>query len=357
MSTPTTQKAFHFTEVPPQGKFAIAERPVPTPGDGEVLVRVEAAALNPIDWKLTSSPEFAKMMGIFPLPLGTDGAGVVEAVGSGVTTLSKGDKIVFQGWFAPDKATFQQYAIVNPAFAAKIPANISLDQAASLPLGLMTVLLGLYSPASTNSLNLPPFWATGPSASAGTPALILGGASSVGQYAIQAAKLAGHSPIITTASPRNTSLLTSLGATHVLDRSLSVDALVAAIKGALGGKPLLFAYDAITYADTQAVAVRALAPEGKLVIVNAVPMSEEDTKAAEGKTVVMTQGNVNVPFHNAVGAEIFAQLSGWLEKGDIKPNSVEVLPKGLAGIQDGLKRMEENKVSAVKLIAHPQEMP
>ncbi|KAH9913671.1 chaperonin 10-like protein, partial [Epithele typhae] len=72
--------------------YAIAERQVPTPGDSEVLVRVEAAALNPADWKITG-PELIHMMGVLPLPLSTDGAGVVEAVGSGVTTLSKGDRV------------------------------------------------------------------------------------------------------------------------------------------------------------------------------------------------------------------------------------------------------------------------
>ncbi|KAH9917867.1 chaperonin 10-like protein [Epithele typhae] len=115
MSTPTTQKTFHFTEAPPQGKFAIAERPVPTPGDGEVLVRVEAAALNPADWKITS-PELIHVMGVLPLPLVTGGVGVVEAVGSGVTTLSKGDRRLH----APNQTTFQQYTIVKAAFAAKV---------------------------------------------------------------------------------------------------------------------------------------------------------------------------------------------------------------------------------------------
>ncbi|KAI0715795.1 hypothetical protein C8T65DRAFT_738425 [Cerioporus squamosus] len=126
------------------------------------------AALNPIDWKLVDSP-FSSIIQSYPFISGTDGAGIVEEVGADVTTLAKGDRIVFQGYFANELATFQQYCLVPAAITRRyvrvcfqfrlvqgkvsslygsgvqIPDNISFDEAASIPLGLATVVLALYN--------------------------------------------------------------------------------------------------------------------------------------------------------------------------------------------------------------------
>ena len=221
-----------------------------------------------------------------------------------------------------------------------------------MPLGLATVVLALYSrepEAAGKSLALPPVWEPeGAAAFAGQPALVIGGASSVGQYgallpfprplhtlcmpspltrtylppAIQIAKLAGFSPIITTASPRNTALLESLGATHVLDRALAPAALLDAIAAitAGAGAPLALAYDAISLPDTQALAHAALGPRGRLVLVlhDRLPADARAQGARDGKAVVHAFGNVHAPGNRACGAELFAHLGDWLEKGVIK---------------------------------------
>ena len=136
--------------------------------------------------------------------------------------------------------------------------------------------------------------------------------------AIQVAKLAGYAPIITTASPHNAPLLTALGATHILDRTLSTPAILAAISTALKGAPLSFIYDAISSQDTQTLARAALAPGGKLVIVNprADAGSEDDGK---GLTIVNAQGGVYMqPFNRACAEAVFARLERWLADGSIK---------------------------------------
>ncbi|RPD59731.1 GroES-like protein [Lentinus tigrinus ALCF2SS1-6] len=384
-----TQKALYLTAR--AGQWVVGEAPIPRPGPKDVLVKVVSAALNPIDWKLVDSP-FSSIIQSYPFISGTDGAGIVEEAGEDVTTLVKGDKMtevheaqkaqqhdgtssdslwthcdmysVFQGYFANELATFQQYCLVPAAITAKIPDNISFDEAASIPLGLATAVLALYNqdPKSDKTLRFTPPWAEGGTSQfAGKPAFIIGGSSSVGQYAIQIAKLANFSPIITTASPHNTTLLASLGATHILDRALPTSTILSKLPALASGKPLEFVYDAISLADTQALAYQAACRGGAVVLVLPEVIPEELKKENEGDgdgvRVSGVFGSVHHPDNRRCGEEMYARLTGWLEKGIIKPNRVEVLPNGLAGIPDGLARLEAFKVSGMKLIARPQETP
>ncbi|KAI0715791.1 GroES-like protein [Cerioporus squamosus] len=338
-----TQKALYLTAR--AGEWVVGEAPFPRPGPKDVLVKVLLAALNPVDWKIVDS-QFSAFIPSYPFISGSDGAGIVEEVGADVTTLVKGDKILFQGFFANEYATFQQYCLVPAAIAAKIPDNISFDEAASVPLGLATVVLALYNHApnqdkslrytttSDKSARLTPPWAEGGTTKyAGKAAFIIGGASSVGQYAIQVAKLASFSPIITTASPHNTAYLTSLGATHIVDRALPPSAVLAEL-------PKL--------ARSSSSSTPSRSPR---------PRCSRVKKPEDGKRVSGVAGNVHFPDTRACGEQLYAQLTEWLEEGIIKPNKVEVVPNGLAGIPAGLARLEAGKVSATKLVARPQETP
>ncbi|RPD72429.1 GroES-like protein [Lentinus tigrinus ALCF2SS1-7] len=348
----STQKALYVPEK--QAPFKIGDAPLYEPGPKEVLVKLFATALNPVDWKIQTYGYFITN---YPTILGTDAAGIVEKVGSEVTNVAKGDKVVFQGWFENKYATFQQYTLVPAEITAKIPENISFDQAASVPLTLATVLIPNFNhnPEGNTANFTAPWEEGGKEKYAGKPAFIVGGSSSVGQYAIQVAKLSGYSPIITTASLRNEALLKSFGATAVIDRSLPAPEILAEIQKITGGKPIEYAYDAISLADTQALAYDALAPGGTLIIVLDESVPAEKKKASDDKRVVHAFGSVHPPENRAVGVEIYKRLSEWLRTGVIVPNHVEVLPNGLAGIPDGLQRMKEDKVSATKLIARPQE--
>ncbi|EJF58192.1 GroES-like protein [Dichomitus squalens] len=347
----STQKALILPEK--QGEWKVVDVPIPTPGPKDVLVKVVATALNPVDWKIK---EYGYFVSDYPFVGGTDGAGIVEQVGSEVSNLAKGDKILFQGWFTNDKATFQQYTIVPAEITAKIPENISFDQAASVPLGLATVTTGLWNhhPDAKSASLVAPYEEGGETTYAGKPAVILGGSSSVGQYAIQAARLSKFSPIITTASPHNEALLKSLGATHVLDRSLPASTLAAEVAKIAGGKPVEFVYDAISLADTQALGYDVLAPGGVLFLTLPVQIPEDKRKAGD-KKIVNVFGNVHSPENRQLGVEQYSRLTEWLKTGAIVPNKVEVLPNGLAGIPEGLERLKNNKVSGTKLIGHPQE--
>ena len=130
---------------------------------------------------------------------------------------------------------------------------------------------------------------------------------------LQFAKLSGFSPIITTASPSHESFLKARGATHVIDRSEPLSSLAATVRS-ITTEPVNVAYDAISYPDTQQAAYDILAPGGGLVVVLA-PAIE---KPEDGKFVVNVQGNVNGQAQRAVGKQLYANISRWLEKGDIK---------------------------------------
>ncbi|KAI0351738.1 GroES-like protein [Trametes cingulata] len=360
---PTTQKSLIAYE---EGKpYVVGETPVPRPGPKDVLVKILACALNPADYRVLELPASAKATFkiSYPLVPGCDAAGVVVERGEEITHLKEGDRILFGAHWGYSGAACQQYAIIPAELTATIPDNITFEQAASIPLALTTDVLVLYnqSPAPENlSLRLKPFWdPEGASAYAGTPAFIVGGAASLGQFAIQLAKLAGHEPIITTASLHNAPLLKSLGATHVLDRSRSNESILAELPALTGGKPIQYAFVSIFDPESMRLGRDALAPGGALATVAGSPamVPEDVANPGDGKRIGYVYGSALPPYNRETGVAMLRQLPGWLEKGLLKPNPIEVLPNGLAGIPEGLERLKATKVSGKKLVAHPQETP
>ncbi|KAI0629436.1 GroES-like protein [Trametes polyzona] len=361
MSIPTTQKSLLLLKE--STPYVVGERPVPRPGPQDVLVKIIACALNPVDAGIVDPPYSRIMISHWPHIPGYDGAGVVVQLGAEVTNLKEGARVVFEGDLTPEAATGQQYALVPADLAAIIPDNTTFEQAATLPLALTTDVLTLYnqSPAPENvSLKLKPVWEPeGQTAYAGTPALIVGGAASLGQVALQLARLAGHHPIIATASPHNAALLTSLGATHVLDRSRSNADILAELPQLTGGKPIPFAFVAVRDPDALRLGRDALAPGGALATVSPKPeyIPADVAEPGQGKRVGYAFGSSRRPYTRDTSRAAFAALTGWLEKGLLKPNPVELLPNGLAGANEGLARLKANKVSGRKLVLRPQETP
>ena len=192
--------------------------------------------------------------------------------------------------------------------------------------------------------------------------------------AIQMAKLQGFSPIIATSSLQHADYLKSIGATHVLDRSLPPADVLVELPELSGGQPIEYAFDAISAPETQHLAYDALAPGGAMITTQ--PFSEAilaDKEKRDGgsKKVARPYATANL--------ELIARLTEWLEKGYlvvcsgsclrmrvrthdawidfVQPNKIEVLPNGLAGIPEGLERMKQGKVSGIKLVVRPQETP
>ncbi|THH20119.1 hypothetical protein EUX98_g8646 [Antrodiella citrinella] len=339
-SIPTTQQALWLKSA--KGAWVIEPNAVPKPEKGEVLTRIESSALNPVDWKIH---DYDFGVSEYPAIIGQDIAGVVVAVGEGVENVKVGDRVLHQGVLNKRQAGFQQYTIVPAGVVAKFPASLSFDEASTLPVGVATATVGLYSSNAVQSATLVAPWKTdGRGKYADQPILILGGSSAVGQSVIQFAKLSGFSPIITTVSPRNNDFVTSLGATHTIDRNEPLSSLSASVK-AITTKPLTLVFDAVATAETQIAGYEVLHNEGGVLVVVLVANVPEADQVP-GKRIAAPYGSA--PHHGAFGEEVYAHLSAYLESGDVKPNQVDYVAGGLGSIPDALDKLRKNK-SLIKI--------
>ncbi|KAI0318211.1 GroES-like protein [Amylostereum chailletii] len=341
------------------GYVQLGTRPVPIPGRGQLLVKIQSAALNPVDHYVKDHGIFVDKCG-FPALIGYDGAGIIEQVADDVQGWNKGDRVLFQGDSHPDFCTFQQYALCDAVVCTKIPEKMSFDDASTFPVALGTAAVGLYqklAPVSgqDGGAGLIAPWESGIGKYAGQPALVFGGSSSVGQLAIQLVKLSGFNPIIATASKKNENYCKAAGATHVIDyHDLPYADLPAAVAKLVNG-PISLVYDAVSSEDSQKAGWAILAHSGSLInagrrILGITP----DQIGEDGKHLVQVWGVIRRDDNIELGAKMCNHLTDLLEEGLLKPNNVEVLPGGLAGVSAGLDRLLKG-VSAVKLVVRPQE--
>ena len=197
-----TMKAIVYTcyGSPDVLEYADVEKPVPA--DNEILVKVQAAAVNPLDWHyMRGSPYVMRLMTGLGSPketrLGADFAGTVEAVGKDVTRYQPGDEV-----FGGRTGAYGEYVVVpeDRALALK-PANMSFAQAAAVPVAGVTAIQAL-----RDSGKLEP----------GQKVLINGASGGVGTFAVQIAKAFG-AEVTGVCSTRNVAMVRSLGADHVID--------------------------------------------------------------------------------------------------------------------------------------------
>ncbi|KAJ7460822.1 chaperonin 10-like protein [Mycena latifolia] len=358
MAPPKEQKALGIPHK--GGPFTLIRHAVPTPGAGELLVRVEGVGLNPADWKLQTETFDGTMLWgeAYPAFVGQDGAGTVVDTGEGVTKFRAGDRVLFQGWFDAKATSFQEYALVDANLTAKIPETMSSLEAAGIPVALNTAALGLGQEfpsvvGERGGVGLKPFWEEGAEGYyTGKPILIFGGASVVGQYTIQIAKYMGFSPIIVTSSLKHTAHLKSMGATHVIDRYAEITPAVEKLKRELTLQ-IEVVYDAVHTPITQ-TEVDLMSPNGTLVSIWELP-KEGELHFKDGRRATANFGNVQM--YKDLGKQMYARMESFLEKGIIKPPRIEKLGGGLGGIAEGLGRLQRNEISGVKLVADPRETP
>ncbi|KXN81198.1 hypothetical protein AN958_05869 [Leucoagaricus sp. SymC.cos] len=327
--------------------FTLETRPIPQVAAGEVLVKVKAVGLNPIDWKIQKYA-FAPIQ--YPAILGSDIAGEVVAIGEGVRRYVVGDRVFGAGFPYPDYAGYQEYCKLKEDFSAKIPESLTYEQASTIPVTLATAHQGLYNVAPYG-MGFTPLLPPGKN----QHALVIGGGSSIGQFVIQLARESGFSPIITTASLKHTERLKSLGVTHVIDRTLPPDNLKTTIAEILVlGKSrdgLKYIFDAISEQKTQTVAYDLLAPGGTLELVLPKQISNE----SEDKRVLITYGYPDAA-HNTVNLKrLYGALPSLIEEGTLKQTNVEVVSGGLGGIVEALGRLENNQASGFKFVARPSD--
>jgi NADPH:quinone reductase len=179
----------------------LAEVPDPEiTGEHDVLVRLRAAGINPVDYKLRQYGTFGNTL---PAILGWDGAGVVERTGPAVTRFRPGDEVYFcDGGFGPVPGTYAELKVIDERYLAAKPSRLSFTEAAAAPLVTITAWEALRERARV---------------SAGQSVLVQAGAGGVGHMSVQIARLAG-ARVATTVSPGpKTELAASLGAELCID--------------------------------------------------------------------------------------------------------------------------------------------
>ncbi|KAL0570399.1 hypothetical protein V5O48_011557 [Marasmius crinis-equi] len=345
------------------GSFVVGTRLIPKPGPGQLLVKVRAVGLNPVDWKIQEYDMPFVRDDDYPVVLGTDIAGDVVEVGEGVDQAqwAKGMKVFFQGSYGPsDRAGFQQYSLIAADMAAKIPNNLSYSQAASIPVTFICAAYGIFVEQPIGS-GLNPKWDPNLKYT-GQHALVIGGSTSVGQYAIQLlSKILGSSTVIAYASAQHEELLKSLGATHVLDRhSVPASKLSSAIRSVTGAgeAPLKFVFDTVGDAalpgdETREIGISLLERGGQCCTVD--PRFGERKEPENEKRLFSVIGIVHYPTHRPTGLQMMRKLERWVAEGVILPNKIHELPVGLEEIEGGLAILKGNKASGAKVVGYPED--
>lgn len=254
-------KSVIYRETGDSSVLQLVDRELIEPAPGEVRVRVVVSGVNPTDWKArrgTYSSNAVPEEGIVP---NQDGAGIVDALGEGVTEFRVGDRVwlTFAAHQRANGGTAQEYTNLSAARVHPLPDSASFDLGASLGVPALTAHRALTVAESGPSR-------LGPSALNGTVVLVAGGAGAVGHAAIQLARWSGATVITTVSSADKAALAKATGATHV-----------------------------VNYRESDAAAeIRRLAPNGVNIIVEVAPAQNAALNlavAAEHATIAVYANN------------------------------------------------------------------
>jgi NADPH:quinone reductase-like Zn-dependent oxidoreductase len=291
--TDNTMRTVHFYAYGGPEQLVVEQVLRPEPQAGEVLVRIYAAGVNPIDWKIRKG--FFKDVRPVPLPFtpGSELAGTVEALGPGVTAFEIGQAVYGRG----ANGAYADYAVVPADSLAHKPRNLSFDQAASVPIGARTAWMALFSLADLQ---------------AGQRVLVHGAAGGVGNYVVQLARWKG-AHVIGTASFNNIEFVRALGAEIVIDYNTTPFEQVAhdvdVVVDPIGGQ-------------TQDRSWSLIKPGGILVAIGHPPA--EEMAAQHGVRTVSTVLDQRVP--PRISTEPLQEISGLIESGLLLPQVGKVFP-------------------------------
>ncbi len=317
--------AFYATHGGPE-VLQIGELPMPVPGDGQVLVQVAAAGVNPIDRRLRGGELQEYITRTFPVVPGWDLAGRIVATGKNVSDWKIGDDVLGLAFsWSVQHGTCAEYAPINASAIAAKPAKMSFIEAAALPLVSLTAWQALAEYA-----NLQP----------GQTVLIQAGAGGLGSVAIPMAKRLG-AIVYTTARHKNFNYVRSLGADHVIDYSASdyeqvlraqePDGLDVILESLLG--------DGIAEA-----AIRLVKTGGVVAYMNNEPPDMPEIAARKIKTAFL---------HHRPDGEMLAELVALFARGTFRIPHIQVLD--LDAAQEAHRQSESGQTQG-KLVLKIQDL-
>lgn len=275
--------------------LALEEIPLPETGSGEVLIRVHAAGVNPLDWKIRDGHVRAWLKHRLPLIPGWDVSGVVAAVASDVTSFKTGDEVYGMLNFLRDGA-YAEYVATPTLNLAFKPDSLDHIQAAAVPLTSLTAWQSLFEVADLRS---------------GQTVLIHAASGGVGHFAVQFARWKGAG-VIGTTSAANESFVRGLGADEVIDyRTVRFEEKVQdvdVVLDTMGG-------------DTQERSWQVIKKGG--ILVSTLGISSQEAAATHG---VRGEGIMVHPDPAQLG-----RIAGLIDEGNVKPAVTTVLPLSEAG--------------------------
>jgi NADPH:quinone reductase-like Zn-dependent oxidoreductase len=305
-------KAFVYDRYGPPERLGMAEVATPTPTASQVLVKVLAASVNAADWHvLRGKPLFSRAtLGLLRPKhqiLGVDIAGRVEAVGSEVTRFKAGD-LVYANLLDHGYGGFADYVAVPVGAVAVKPPNLSLEEAAAVPMAATTARQGLRRHGELRP---------------GQRVLVNGATGGVGSFAVQLAKAFGAEVTAVTRTA-NLELVRSLGADHLVDYTTT--------DFADGGRRYDLILDTVGNRSVRDLR-RALAPGGKAAVTGFSSVRRLlAVSLGGGKAIAQVQAHVT--------AEDLARLSGLIEAGKVRPQidrryRFADLPAAIAYLEQG----------------------
>ena len=291
MTNEATMRAVQQQTLGEPDVLAVVDLPRPTPRTNEVLIRVEAASVNPTDWKHRANGGF---LGEPPFVLGWDLSGVVEEVGIGVARFSPGDEVFGMLSYPFGHGAHAEYVAAPAAWFAPKPASLDHVQAAALPLVSLTAWQALVENARIQP---------------GQRVLIHAAAGGVGHVAVQLAKARG-AHVIGTASSEKHDFLREIGVDEPIDyREVDVAEAVSdvdAVLDTIGG-------------DTSLASLRTLRPGG--IVVSILPVGSDDLyREAERLGVRAVRMLVDASRHDLVS------ITDLVEQGSLRATISEVFP-------------------------------
>ena len=276
------------------GVLAYEDAPRPHPAPGDVLVRVHAAGINPVDWKIREGHLKEMLHHTLPLVLGWDVSGVIAALGAGVTRFKVGDEVFSRPDIERDGA-YAEFIVIRETEVALKPKSVDHVHAAALPLAGLTVWQSLFDAAALT---------------AGQRVLIHAAAGGVGSLAVQLAKGRG-AHVIGTASAKNHAFVRALGADEVVDyereRFETVIGPVDVVFDTMGG-------------DIQTRSWKVLKRGGILASIASPPSAEAPVAHGGRFAFVFTQPN----------AAQLAEIATLVDAGKLKASVETVLPLAAA---------------------------
>lgn len=333
----------------------------------DILIRVVCAACNPKDWKMPAG--LLKTIADCPNS-GDDLAGIVQEVGSAVTSFSPGDRVAALHELGAPFGAYAEFAIVKDFVCFHLPGNelITWEQAATVPMAALMACIALFG---TLRLSAGPWEPV----TRKTPLLVYGAATGIGSMAVKLAQIVNVHPVICVAGRGGKfvdGLIDKSKGDMVLDYRKGDDMLAAEIRAVVGEGKLEYAFDAVSEPSSLSNIVKVLKPQGGKITL-ALPgrchelpdglevshvMAGSLWKKLVGRDKDEKLGNLGLNdggpgFARAMTSSIEAMLAD----GSLAPHPHIVYASGLKGLEAALKTLKEGTISASKLVIRIDDTP